>query len=365
VFVGHTTLRATLSVVTVLILSFVLTAAISSAYKRERASLGESHYDRAEWSLQHDRMGDAADEFRQALLFLPENTRYRLSLGTALLDTGHLTEAQTHLEQLLQEDPTNGRINLALARVAVKRANVTGAIDYYQRAVYEYWPASEMPERRKARWELVNLLEETGRDAEVVGELIQLYASAPNDPQERARIGFALLKYGAVSEAAEIFGALERKFPQQEYAHRGLGQADLSRGDYVAARHEFQHALHLDPKDRASAAGLTLTNTVIDLDPVLSGIGSVERLRRSENLLNRVLSDITVCAGTRAWSDQLTEQVDDAVKMLSDKQPHDNDYYLQLQAAAQGLWQNRLSFCGTLAAPDRAAELALAKVRNE
>jgi hypothetical protein len=108
-----------------------------------------------------------------------------------------------------------------------------------------------------------------------------------------------------------------------------------------------------------------LTNTVIDLDPVLSGIGSVERLRRSENLLNRVLSDITVCAGTRAWSDQLTQQVDDAVKMLSDKQPHDNDYYLQLQAAAQGLWQNRLSFCGTLAAPDRAAELALAKVRNE
>ena len=364
-FVGHTTIRATLSVIAILVLSFVLTGAISSAYRKERLALGEQHYQRAEWSLQHGRQGNAVEEFRQSLLFLPDNTRYRLSLATALLQTGHLNEAQTHLEQLLQEDPTNGWINLALARVAVKRANMNDAIEYYQRAVYEYWPASEIPERRKARWELVNLLEETGRDAEVVGELIQLYASAPNDPQERARIGFALLKYGAVSEAVEIFGALERKFPQQEYAHRGLGEADLSQGDYVAARHEFQHALHLDSKDRESAAGLALANTVIDLDPVMSGIGSLERLRRSQNLLNRVLNDIAACAGTRAWSDQLTQQVEDARKLLAEKHSRDDDFNLELQQVAQQLWQNHLSFCGTLATPDRAAELALAKVRGE
>src|SRR5947209_11256048 len=99
VFVGHTTIRATLSVAVVLVLSFVVTGAISSAYRRERAALGEEHYDRAQWSLKHSSMGDAVEEFRQALLFLPENTRYRLSLAAALVDTGHLNEAQTHLEQ--------------------------------------------------------------------------------------------------------------------------------------------------------------------------------------------------------------------------------------------------------------------------
>jgi tetratricopeptide (TPR) repeat protein len=365
VFVGHTTIRATLSVVIVLVVSFALTAAVSSAYRRQRAALGEMHYDRAHWSAQHGRMGDAVEEFRQALLYLPEDTRYRLSLATALLDTGHLNEAQTHLEQLLQEDPTNGEINLALAQVALKRGNMSRAVEYYQRAVYEYWPSSRISERRQARWELVNLLEEAGQHAEVVGELIQLYASAPNDPKERSTIGFELLKYGAVSEAAEIFGNLERKFPQEEYGHRGLAEVNLSRGDYVAARHEFQHALRLDPKDRESTEGLGLVNTVIELDPSLPRIGGAERLRRGRNLLNRVVDYITECAGTRAWSDALNQELDDARKLLLDKRSRNDDFNLELQQAAQRLWQNRFSYCGTLAAPDRAAELALAKLRDE
>ena len=367
-FVVHATLRTALSVAAVLILAFILTAAASSAYKRERIALGEAHFNRAEWSAGHGRLNDALEEYRQSLLFSPDDKRYRQSLGIALMNAGHLTEAEAHLNQLLQEDPTNGRINLALARIAAKRGNKADAIESYQRAVYEYWPASQISERRQARWELVGLLENERRYSEVVGELIQLYASSPNDPEERSRIGLALLKYGAVSEAAEVFTALERKFPGEAHGHRGLAEVDMSLGTYVAARHEFQHALRLDPNDRESAAGLSLTNSVIDLDPALAGISSAERLRRSENLLTRVLNDLDECSANRGSRSQASsepaQQLELARKMLADKRARGDDPNLTLQQTALKLWQSRLTLCGVMAPPDRATELALAQVRQ-
>jgi tetratricopeptide (TPR) repeat protein len=179
------------SVVVVLVFSFALTGAISSAYRRERLSLGESHYERGQLLAGQGETEAAVDQYREALLFLPNQQEFRLSLATGLLSIGRLDEAQAHLQQLLQQDPTNGRINLALAHIAMQRRNPTAAVEYYQRAVYEYWPPNEIPQRRKARWELVQLLDTAGQRSGVVGELLQLYTSAPADDfGERARIGF-------------------------------------------------------------------------------------------------------------------------------------------------------------------------------
>ncbi|MBV9085637.1 MAG: tetratricopeptide repeat protein, partial [Acidobacteriaceae bacterium] len=87
-------------------MSFLLTGAITSAYKSQRISRGRAHYEEAERLMHEDRAADAVQEYRKALLFLPENTQYRLSLALALIDTGRLDEAESHLDQLLAEDPT-------------------------------------------------------------------------------------------------------------------------------------------------------------------------------------------------------------------------------------------------------------------
>ena len=347
--------------------SFAVTGAVSSAYHKQRIVLGAEHYERGSDEAATGHALQATDEFRTALLFSPDNMPYRLSLALALLNSGRLDEAQAHLEELKQDDPTSGRVNLALARVESKRGHLKNAIAYYQQAVYEYWPADQIPERRQGRWELVDLLERTGRRNEAVGELIQLYASAPpNDTAERSRIGFAMLKFGALSEAARLFGGLEKASPHLAEVHRGLGEVYFAMGDYVSARHEFQHALHVDAKDHQSVDDLALTNAVIDLDPLLPRIGSSERDRRSRNLLSRVVADVTSCSSGRTLASYLEQELANANSLL--QAPKKNAARTQpddLQQAALQLWRDRASFCEAGQATDRAVEVALSKMSDE
>ncbi|MDQ2843253.1 MAG: tetratricopeptide repeat protein, partial [Acidobacteriota bacterium] len=176
---GQNTFQATLTVSVTLVLAFVATGFASSAYHRERTTLAATHFERGQALENHEELEPALEEYRKALLFSPDKTEYRLSLATALLEAGRLDEAQSHLEQLAQEDPTSGQINLLLGRLAVQKHKLKQAVDYYQRGVYEYWPESEFPERRQARWELASLLSKTGDRSGFIAELMQLYANLP------------------------------------------------------------------------------------------------------------------------------------------------------------------------------------------
>lgn len=364
-FAGFTTIRSIGYVAATLILAFLVTGAISSSYKRERVSLGQQHYEQGRSFEQQGSMEDAIDQYREALLFLPYNSNYRLSLATALLKGGHLDEAEAHFQQLSQQDPTNGRINLGLAQVAVKRHRIAEAIESYQRAVYEYWPPDAIPERRAARWELVGLLKATGRRTDEIAELLQLYSSAPPNPAEKAKIGFELLRAGAISEAASIFRTLETNFPNGTYGHRGMGEVEFAGGDYVSARHEFQHALRITPHDHEVEASLALTNTVIDMDPALPNISSAERLRRSQRLLARVTTELGDCLLLKAPTAVAQQQLDNARDLLTRGHPREEDYNLTLQRAAVRLWQNRLSFCPASETPNTAVDLTVRRISNE
>lgn len=405
-FFTQTTLRATISVCAVLLAAIVGTGFITSAYKRERESLGQDHFEQGSALAAAGHMQRAVEQYRQALIYSPDDTNYRLSLARALIGARRLSEARSHLEQLLQEDPTNGVINLLLARVAVQQNKPKQAIDYYQRAVYEYWPASALPERREARWELVRLLEQTGNRSQLVAELMQLYSNAPEwDKAQIADIGFLLLKTGATSEASEVFRDLAKSAPKDADARRGLGAVAFNNGDFVAARHEFQRALRLKPTDEQSGELLGLTNEVIDLHPGLPHISSAERLRRSSNLLMRVIKDLQACvplpstpqptkqpqsaspqaapnnptaasagpvatnagpAATAAPVNPLQQRLDSARALLQPKRGEDaNDRALDLQDAAQQLWKDRAQFCGQRPLSDRPVEIVLPILAHE
>ncbi len=359
-FLSHHILRAAAFVSLLLIGALIFTGLASSFYKRERQLLGEAHYRRGQSLVSGGQTGEAVEEYRKALLFSPDKSAYRLSLVTALLEAGRLDEAQAHAEQLLQDDPTNGKLNMILARVAARRHQTQRAIDDYQRAVYEYWPTAEAGQRREARWELVGLLGEVGRRNEAVGELMQLYANAPPDPKIRAKVGFLLLSYGATSEALRVFRDLARDSPQDATAHKGLAEAYFAAGDYLSARHVYQRAARLAPKDAALANELALSNAVIDLDPALPDITSAERFRRSGNLLRRVLADLGACP----VSEDLQGRLDDAGQLLKLRQSAGSDVSLQLQNASQQLWNDRALFCPQTAVSDRAVEAALGTIQS-
>ena len=360
-FLNKTTFRVTTSVSVLLVVAFVVTGFVNAAYRREKTSLGESHYSKG---LRLERATDAngaVEEFRKALIYSPDKSEYRLSFADALINEGRVDEAESHIDQLLQEDPTNGVLNLMRGRIAVKRGQINPAIDFYERAVYEYWPPARADERRQARWELIQLLSQTGRREEMIAELMTMYANAPNDANLRMRIGFELLKHSATSEGAQVFREITRASPRNGEAHRGLGEALMTGGDFIPARRELERAVRLNGKDRGSAEQLALTNSIIDLDPELPGLTSYDRYRRSLNLLRRVLADLAPCEG--AGTDA---KVVEAKKLLDAKAGHDPDLPLQIERTAQQLWAASGSLCGN-AKPltDDAVTKVLERIPNE
>lgn len=352
--------RLTASVSLLLVLALAVTGFTSSVYRREKQALGEQHYHFGQQLQKKGDLPEAVEEYRKALLFSPDKSEYRISFAAALLQSGRLDEAESHLDQLLQEDPTNGALNLMRARLAVRRNRVPQAIDYYQRAVYEYWPPSRAYERREARWELINLLERASRREEAVGELMAMYANAPQDADLKAQIGFALLDNNAASEAAGVFRDLTRASNRDAQAHRGLAESYFASGEFVSARHEYERALRYNPKDRQSSDALSFTNAVIDLDPELSGLLSAERFRRSQNLLRRVLADLGKCSIPEDSKAKL-----DAATQLLQSPPKDNpDLALEMQATAKQLWAARGQMCGTTPTDDNVLATVFERIAN-
>ncbi len=359
---GNNTFQATLTVCVSLVGAFVLTGFASSAYHRERTALGIMHYNDGRALEKRGQLESALEEYRKALLFAPDKTDYRLSLSTALLEAGRLDEAQTHLEQLLQENPTSGPINLLLARLAVQQHKPKQAVEYYQRGVYEYWPQSQLAQRRQARWELANLLSKTGDRGGFIAELMQLYANLPAGAlEEKLRVGFLLLSNGATSEASRIFQDLLRQYPQNAAVRRGEGEVYFNSGQYVSARHELQKALHLNPSDSESEQMLALNNEVIDMDPALPYISSAEQMRRSRNLLSRVLKNLEAC---NSIPDTLRQRIDAANQLVAANRS-DEDAASAMQKEAAQLWDNNSVVCGKGAPDDRALDTVLTRIGHE
>lgn len=363
-FIGHTNARATIAVFAALLGAFIFTGFISSAYKADRVAIGRSHYDLAQSLVASGQPEDAIEQYRKALIFSPDDTDYRLALATALMKAGRTDEAQTHLEQLIQQNPTSGVLNMMLARVSAKQHKIQQAVDYYQRAVYEYWPPSQLSERRQARWELVALLNSEDKRNEAVAELIQLYAAAPPDPQLRLRVGFDLLNDGATSEAARVFTQVTKQAPQLAAGHKGLAKAEFNSDNYVSARHEVQKAIHLDPNDQESSKLLELINSVIDLDPDVPHISATERLRRSKALLSRAIGNLQTCLGQQPNGNPLQLKLQTAANLFEAKNPNGNLTF-DLQDMTQQLWSERAQFCGQNNTPDRVLEAVLTHISNE
>jgi len=359
---GQSTLQATLTVCGALVITFVVTGFASSAYHRERDKLGREHYALGKSLETRGVLDDALEEYRKALLFAPTNTDYRLSLAKALLEAGRLNEAETHLQALLQENPTSGPINLLAGQLALKQHNLKRALEYYQRGVYEYWPEAELHERRAARWELANLLKESGDHNGFIGELMQLYANLPaNAVSDKLKVGSLLLSNGAVSEALRIFQEQVRRYPQNAEARLGLAKAQFEMGAYISARHEFQRVLRIDPKSAEATRMLATTNEAIDLDPALPHINASEQLRRSKNLLMRIIKELAPCAGN---SPVLAQRLADAAKLASTQHPSEDDA-VAMQATATQLWSDRPAYCGKSAPQDDVLDTVLARIGHE
>jgi len=80
-----------------------------------------------------------------------------------------------------------------------------------------------------------------------------------------------------------------------------LAEAALSLGDFATAKADLVAAQKLSPQDSSSIqARISVTDSVIALDPTQRGLSLGEQYRRSRYLVQLTLASVRKCLGTQA-----------------------------------------------------------------
>jgi tetratricopeptide (TPR) repeat protein len=347
----------------VMTLLFAATEYLSRAYRSERGMRARRYFETGRALAAKGQPDEAIEQYRRALAIDRASRQYRLALALALVELGRVNEAQNHLNELLQADPTHGVANRMLARIAAQQGRTEAAITYYHRAIYGYWPERPDENRTEARFELVDLLGKTGARKQAVAQLLQLLdAVAEKDLEAKSRIGRQFLEYGAPTQASEVFRDILRSERQNAAASAGYGEAEFQLGNYRAAQSALRRAIRANADDTSARSRLELVDQILTMDPTLRGLGAAEQHRRSREVLQSTVKAVEQCFASQDAQPSLPvqEQLEAARKVLAAtrRPPNYNSAVEANLSLAEQLWEVRMKLCG----PVRGSETALARV---
>jgi len=194
----------------------------------------------------------------------------------------------------------DGGANLAMARVLANEGRVDEAKSYYHRAIYGIWPGDAARSRAIARFELIDLLAQTGAKQELLSELLPIQDESPEDTLVRKRVANLFVIAGSPAKASDIYRDVLRKNPKDADAYLGLGRAALAMGNYPVARNDFLAAQRIAPDDSAIARTIKLADSVIAIDPTQRGLGLDEQVRRSRQLVQMTIKSAHKCLDVEA-----------------------------------------------------------------
>jgi tetratricopeptide (TPR) repeat protein len=345
---------------------------LTSSFRESRAARRLQHLKAAVALSDAGDHEQAIEEYRHALHYGREDREARLGLARELYHTGRLSEARSHLIDLLQADPTHAEVNYLLARIASAQGRLDQAVAYYRTAIHGRWPEGLKVSPLQVRFELIRVLETKGDQLQEVSELLDLLKEAPEDPSVRWRIGRLLLEAGAPEKAAATFEALVESGRATPQAYEGLGEAEFALGHYLSARTAFGRSLSLDPRASRTLDWLRLTSRVVELDPTYRKGGTRERLRRSEELLDRARRELERCGdlpegavGPKVPLPGPAQKLVDAAletKTRRVEAGRSEDYVEADISLAQELWQARLQTCPAIPIADEPLRHVLEKL---
>ena len=104
-----------------LVLFVLFTAAVSRMYHKTIHVLADNWFDEGEASFQAGDIKSALTDYRNALVYSPDNAKFQFHLAQALAAAGRGDEGRSYLLNLLSESPGSGEVNLALARIAAHK----------------------------------------------------------------------------------------------------------------------------------------------------------------------------------------------------------------------------------------------------
>jgi protein O-GlcNAc transferase len=193
-------------------------------------------------ALELQQAGDllgAIENYKAALVVIPDRADALSNLGAAYVRLGQYDDGIKQYEVALKSDPSSNAVRLNLALAYYKSARPSEAIPQLKRVV------SSDPESRSAYLVLADCYLQTGQDQEVVALLTPRAQRFGDDLAYAYLLGTALLYTGDTVSGQKyvdrVFGAGE-----SAEAHLLMGIAHLGQQDYPAAKIELARAVQLN-----------------------------------------------------------------------------------------------------------------------
>ena len=293
--------RRTLLVIVALtagaIASFAAVSRLATRLKANEKRIAWRAYEAGLVEVQAGRPERALDDFRAALSYDRDNSEYQLSLARALRDTGRLDEAEAYLLHLWNATPQDSTVNLALARLAVRRRSVDDAIRYYHSAIYGFWPTAPDQNRRQTRFELIDFLLQTNAFPQARAELVALAQVLTPDPEQHLKVAGLFARAQDLPNALAQYELALESDPRNSEALAGAGSALFQMGQYRSAQRYLQKAQNAnDPQVREQ---LQTADAVLAADPFLGRLSDAERNRRIVTAFNHAGDRLKSCAQTK------------------------------------------------------------------
>jgi tetratricopeptide (TPR) repeat protein len=280
-----------------LLILVVITAFLSRMYHKQVHQLADGWFAQGQHDMQVGNTTAALTDYRNALVYNPNNTRFQFSLATALAASGRGNEARGYLLNLLSDSPGKGEVNLELARIAAQDNQIADAMRYYQGAIYGEWDADPIATRWQIRRELCEFLLDHGLMKQATPEVIALADNAPPSDAQRLKIvGQLLLRTQQWARAQELYRDLLAADRYDEEALAGSAKAAFQLGQYSDALQYFYRM----PRERRDAPDLSsafeMSQRVLGVDPFVAGLSANAKAQRATAALTLAQTRLQSCA---------------------------------------------------------------------
>jgi tetratricopeptide (TPR) repeat protein len=289
--------RVLIACAVLLVAMFAFTAFIARQYKRTVHKLGDRWYANGEAAMKAGRTADAVGDYRNALVYKPDDEGFEFHLALALAGAGREDEARSYLLTLLTQSPGSGPINLALARIAVNLKDSSDAIRYYHSAIYGVWTTDPLTQRWDVRRELCEYLLNRHDIVDAEPDLIALQQETPlNDPARQNVAGDLLSRAGMWSRALTAYRVALAVHRHDAAALRGAGRAAFQLAMFSDAAGYLQR---LPQPERSAADGegvLALLQAAATMNALRPGLRAAEQAKRATKALSVAQGRISSCA---------------------------------------------------------------------
>ncbi len=300
--------------------------------------LGIEAYRNGTRLLAQGQVEDAVAAFRTALAHTPQDLKARAALNLALVRSGHPNEASSYLSAVVKAEPQNGSVWAGLAEIERAGGDKKQALKFYRQALSKEWPAQEESRRRSTQLEFATLLSDAGRRGEAISLLMSMIEQRGDDPAIGKKAADMVKAAGSPQQVDEAYAALANHFPADDGVWLGLGDARLAVDKDVPALDAYRRAVKADPGNLDARRAVARVEDILRLDPTRQRLSARERVRRWDEILQRVVTAAAACGSTA--------EIERAKPLLKKRAliPEVSDQEME---AALSVWQGAAASCKT------------------